>query len=126
MADGTNRLPAGARIDVGRAIEYDKKTGRTGCAGQNGMLGIVTLLMAGYYREKSKHIHWLLITNGIVSLASVVVTVIDINWVMTTTGLVAYFLWNGLMISLMVLIYCYSKRLELTAWYESYFTTSLS
>jgi hypothetical protein len=74
-----------------------------------GILGVATLLMAGYYKEKNKMIGWLLILNGIVSIATVVFTIADINWVLTTAGLVAYMFWNVLMIVLMAMIYRQSK-----------------
>ena len=79
-------------------------------------LGIATWLMAGYYRDKSNFIRWLLIANGIVSLLSAIWTVVDVNWVMTNVGLVAYFVWNVLMIVMMIAIYRFSKRFENPAW----------
>lgn len=75
-------------------------------------LGIANWLMAGYYRDKNNFIRGLLITNGIVSLVSAVMTIIHVNWVMTTAGLVAYFAWNVLMIVMMLKIYVYSKKAE--------------
>jgi hypothetical protein len=68
--------------------------------------------MAGYYKGKSSAIHSLLIANGIASVATVVATIVDVSWVMTTIGLVAYFLWNALMIVLMILIYLHSKSMS--------------
>lgn len=73
-------------------------------------LGIATLLMAGYYRDRNNVIRVLLIANGIVSVGSAVWTIVDINWVMTTAGLIAYFVWNVLMIVLMIMIYGDSKK----------------
>ena len=73
-------------------------------------LGIATWLMAGYYRGKNAFIRGLLIANGIVSMLSALWTIIDVNWVMTTIGLIAYFAWNVLMIVLMVMIYMHSKK----------------
>jgi hypothetical protein len=73
-------------------------------------LGIATWLMAGYYRDKNNFILALLIANGIVSLFSAIWTIVDVSWVMTTAGLIAYFTWNVLMIVMMIMIYRYSKR----------------
>ncbi|HKR04570.1 MAG TPA: hypothetical protein VJY62_08025 [Bacteroidia bacterium] len=73
-------------------------------------LGIATWLMAGYYRDKNNFIRSLLITNGIVSLIGAIWTIIDVSWVMTTVGFVAYFVWNVLMIVLMIMIYSFSVK----------------
>jgi hypothetical protein len=74
-----------------------------------GILGAATWLMAGYYKQKNNFIRWLLTLNGIVSLLSVAFTIININWVLTTAGIIAYMFWNILMIVLMVMIYRNSK-----------------
>lgn len=73
-------------------------------------LGIAAWLMAGYYRDKNNFIRWLLIANGIVSLMSAIWTIVDVSWVMTTVGLLSYFVWNVLMIVMMIMIYTYSRR----------------
>ena len=73
-------------------------------------LGIATLLMSGYYRDKNNLIRLLLIVNGIVSLMSAIWTIVDVSWLMTTAGLISYFAWNVLMIVLMIMIYNYSKK----------------
>lgn len=75
-----------------------------------GFLGVATWLMSGYYRNRNKTIRFFLMLNGIVSLLSPVYTVIDVRWVMTTCGLIAYFVWNVLMITLLVLIYRFHFR----------------
>jgi hypothetical protein len=75
-----------------------------------GILGVATWLMAGYYKDKSSVIFTLLIANGIMSIVGVVLTIYDINWVMTTGGLIAYFAWNVLMIALMICIFTFSKQ----------------
>lgn len=75
-----------------------------------GFLGISTLLTAGYYTERNKFIKGLMIANGIVSICSVIWTIIDINWVMTTVGLICYFIWNVLMIVMMAMIYFNSRN----------------
>jgi hypothetical protein len=67
-----------------------------------GILGVANLLLSGYYRQKNALIRSLLIANGIISIATVVVTIIDIHWILTASGLIGYFLWNILMISMMI------------------------
>jgi uncharacterized membrane protein len=79
-----------------------------------GILGVATWLMAGYYKEKNNIISRFLILNGIVSIATIVFTIADINWVLTTTGLIAYMFWNVLMIVLMIMIYRNSKLKKTT------------
>jgi hypothetical protein len=80
-----------------------------------GILGVATWLMAGYYRGKNNFIRWLLILNGIVSLLSVAFTIININWVLTPAGIIAYMFWNILMIVLMIMIYrtCKQKTINI-------------
>lgn len=75
-----------------------------------GFLGVATWLMAGYYSGRNNLIRSLLIANGVVSVATVGVTVGDMNWLMTPVGLGAYFIWNVLMMALMTLIYKYSRK----------------
>lgn len=74
------------------------------------LLGIATWLMSVYYKTKNETIRILLIANGIVSLISVAWTIMDVNWVLTTLGLVLYFTWNVLMMVIMILIYKHSKN----------------
>ncbi|MBK9106019.1 MAG: hypothetical protein IPL92_15970 [Saprospiraceae bacterium] len=69
-----------------------------------GILGLATWLLAPYYKGKSSFIRWLLIANGIVSLASPLWSVFDVNWVMTPVGFILYLLWNLLMIVMMIAI----------------------
>ena len=77
-----------------------------------GFLGIATLLMSGYYRDKNNFIRLLLITNGIGSLMSAIWTIIDVSWVKNTAGLISYFVWNVLMIVILVMIYKHSQILS--------------
>lgn len=79
-----------------------------------GILGIVTILISVYYKERSRMIYALCILNGVGSLASVAWTIIDVNWVMTSGGLISYFAWNVLMIVLIVLIYKESQKISST------------
>lgn len=75
-----------------------------------GFLGIATWLMAGYYEGKSNFIRWLFIANGVVSIISAIWTIVDVNWVMTNLGLAAYFVWNVLMIVMMIGIFRFSHH----------------
>jgi hypothetical protein len=76
-------------------------------------LGVSTWLAAGYYEGKNNLIKNLMIINGVVSVGSALWTVIDVDWVMTLGGLISYFAWNVLMIVLMILIYTYSRKVDL-------------
>jgi hypothetical protein len=51
----------------------------------------------------------LLLANGVLSLLSALWTIVDVNWVMTTAGLIAYFAWNILMI-IMMMIYSHTVK----------------
>ncbi|HEX5025236.1 MAG TPA: hypothetical protein VFV68_08180 [Agriterribacter sp.] len=83
-----------------------------------GMLGIATWLLSAFYKEKSRVIYKVLIINGIVSLLSAVLYTIDAGWLLTTTGIVSYFVWNLLMIVLLVLVYRHSKYRKMTIKYS--------
>ena len=72
-------------------------------------LGISTWLTAGYYANRNNLIRILMIANGVLSLASAAWTILDMNWVTTTVGLMGYFLWNVLMMYMMAAIYRYHK-----------------
>ncbi len=76
------------------------------------VLGIATWLMAGFYKNRKNIIRLLLIVNGIVSLLSAAGTIIDVKWLLTTFGLIAYFAWNMLMITIMSLVFIESKKQE--------------
>lgn len=75
------------------------------------ILGIATWLMSAFYREKNKIVYALLIINGIVSVLSAILFIINAGWLLTTTGLIGYFSWNLLMIVLLLLIYRHSKKI---------------
>ena len=68
-------------------------------------LGVSTFLASVFYDGRNNLIKRIMIWNGFVSVASAVLTLVDVHWVMTTSGLIAYFGWNILMICLMLLIY---------------------
>jgi len=73
------------------------------------ILGVATWLLSAFYRNKSRAIYVLLILNGIVSVPSAVLFVLDERWLLTTTGLAGYFSWNLLMIVLLILVFRHSK-----------------
>lgn len=74
------------------------------------ILGVATWLLSAYYREKNKPIYTLLIANGVLSVASAVLFVLNGRWLLTAVGLAGYFIWNAGMIVLLILIYKHSKR----------------
>jgi hypothetical protein len=75
-----------------------------------GFLGVATWLMSVYYVNRQRWIQYLLIANGVISIIGVAWTIKDIFWVLTTTGLVAYAIWNILMIVLTILIWMHAKK----------------
>ena len=76
------------------------------------ILGVATWLLSPFYREKNKVIYRLLIANGVVSVGSAVLFVIDGKWLLTTIGLASYFAWNLLMIAALLLIYRHAKTVR--------------
>ncbi len=62
--------------------------------------------------KEPRDINFLLLANGIVSLLSAVLFMVDEQWLLTTTGLISYFCWNLLMIVLLILIYMTRKFLR--------------
>ena len=77
-------------------------------------LGISTWLTASYYADRNNLIRILMIANGVLSLACAVWTTLDTGWVMTTAGLVGYFLWNILMIFMMIVVYRENKSIQVS------------
>jgi hypothetical protein len=103
-------------------IEYDTAISTLSMANPNSLswsiemwgyaiLGVATWLLSAFYRDKNKLIYVLLIGNGIVSVLSAVLFTVNGAWLLTTAGLISYFLWNLLMMLLLILIYRHSKRL---------------
>jgi hypothetical protein len=76
------------------------------------ILGVATWLLSAYYRNKNRLIYSLLIANGVISVGSAVLFIINGTWLLTTVGLAGYAFWNLLMIVLLFLIYKHSKRLS--------------
>lgn len=72
-------------------------------------LGIATTLSSRYYKTSNSRLAVLMILNGVVSIAAALFTAANVAWVMTAGGLGAYFGWNLLMITIMVLIFNESR-----------------
>jgi hypothetical protein len=73
-------------------------------------LGLSTALSATYYKNRNIFLASMMVLNGIVSLASAILTIVDANWVMTTGGVAGYLVFNILMILMMFLIVRDSKN----------------
>jgi len=73
-------------------------------------LGVSTALASAYYEGRNNSIKNLMIWNGVFSVGSAILTLVDVHWVMTMGGLVAFFGWNALMIVMMILIYIDTTR----------------
>ncbi|MGZ3406651.1 MAG: hypothetical protein ACXVAN_09445 [Polyangia bacterium] len=69
-------------------------------------LGAATWIVAPAFREArfGRAIRALLVANGVLSAAGAVVTAIDLTWVMSTAGLIAFAVWNALYIAVMLLV----------------------
>ncbi|HZI25851.1 MAG TPA: hypothetical protein VFD46_12285, partial [Chryseolinea sp.] len=63
-----------------------------------------TALASVFYKGRNNLIRKLMIWNGVVSVGSAILTLVDIHWVMTIGGLVCYVGWNVLMIVITILI----------------------
>jgi hypothetical protein len=68
------------------------------------LLGIATIFAAPVFnRNRTERITaWLMVINGIVSLAGGFVTAVNLSWVLTVPGLVNYLLWNGLVLAMAI------------------------
>jgi hypothetical protein len=68
-----------------------------------GLLGVVTWLVAPTFREEAP-IAFLLRANGVASVGSALVTLLDLAWVQTPVGLAFYAAWNLLVVAIMILV----------------------
>lgn len=75
-----------------------------------GILSISLWLLRDIYTPFFKLISILLWINLISSIVPILWTILDVNWVMSTLGLGLYFVWNLLMILLMILFYQSNKN----------------
>jgi hypothetical protein len=67
------------------------------------ILGAVTWLVAPTFREE-RAVAFLLRVNGVVSVGSAAVTLVDLSWVLTPVGLAFYAAWNLLIVAAMLLV----------------------
>lgn len=67
-----------------------------------GFLGLATWFAAPLFHHsgRSQTIRWLLVANGVASLASAVLTAFGTGWITTLPGVVAYAAWNVLIIAI--------------------------
>lgn len=72
-----------------------------------GFLGAAGWLVAPIFEgnARMKSIRYLLIVNGIISIFGVIITAVDVKWVLSTSGLISYVVWNLLIIITMILIF---------------------
>jgi hypothetical protein len=75
-------------------------------------LGLATALAAPvFYRSRlEKVLAWLLIANGVVSVATALITAADLEWVLSTPGLVGFMVWNVLLIVITFLVVVAARR----------------
>jgi len=72
-----------------------------------GFLGAAGWLVAPIFEGNGimKSIRYLLIANGIISVVGVIIIAADVEWVLSTSGLISYVAWNLLIIITMILIF---------------------
>ena len=74
--------------------------------------GLSMSLLAPLFRNGTRAlvIRWLLVVNGVLSVAGAVVTCIDITWCMKPFGLASGMLWNFLFMIIMLLIFIEARH----------------
>jgi len=72
-----------------------------------GFLGLSTwcISMVFWGSKRMNVIRYLLIANGVVSIAGAMITTGGVSWLFETSGIISYVLWNLLILVTMVLIY---------------------
>lgn len=73
------------------------------------ILGKALWLLSGCYSKTNKVIPALLSTNLILSIASLVWSIINPEWVETSIGLILFMVWNALMMLIAWLIYLHAR-----------------
>lgn len=71
-----------------------------------GLFGIATWLIAPVFAGTGRRawIRGLLVANGVASVATALMTYVSAAWILTTPGVIAYAVWNLLVIAAMVLV----------------------
>jgi MFS family permease len=71
-----------------------------------GILGLATLVVAPLFsgRGLQRVIKWLLIFNGVASVGGAVAVTFDLSEVMSSPALIGYYLWNALIVVIMILV----------------------
>jgi hypothetical protein len=74
--------------------------------------GISMSLLAPLFRRGTRAlvIRWLLVLNGVLSVAGAVITCADITWCMKPLGLASGIIWNLLFMAIMLLIFIDAKQ----------------
>lgn len=64
------------------------------------LLGLATWLLAPVFNRNpvEKTTAWLMVLNGVLSIAGGFITAFDLGWVMTPAGLINYIAWNALVV----------------------------
>jgi len=75
-------------------------------------LGLATALVAPVFGRThlERVLAWLLVANGVVSVISALITAADLDWVLSTPGLVSFMVWNVLLIAITFLVVVASRR----------------
>lgn len=64
------------------------------------LLGLATWLLAPVFQRDrvEKTTAWLMVINGVISIAGGFITAVNLSWVMTPVGIINYIAWNVLML----------------------------
>jgi hypothetical protein len=75
------------------------------------LLGMATIFAAPVFnRNRTEKITaWLMVINGVISLAGGFLSAVNLSWVLTLPGLINYMLWNGLVL-VMAIFFLLSLR----------------
>ncbi len=79
-----------------------------------GFQGVAMWLLAPLFKQgvRAGAIRWLLVLNGVVSIAGAVLSCIDIAWCMKPYGIAMFVAWNLLFMAVMLLVYLEARKLQ--------------